>query len=136
LALADLVRKKEVTPSELVETAIQIIEDIDPKLNAVVIKDYEIGRKAAKSEPKGPFAGVPFLLKNIGSHWEGTRVDGGLEYLKDYVCAYDSTLSARIREAGFLLLGRTNSPELGWCIATEPRFYGTTLNPWNPERTP
>ncbi|WP_255513329.1 amidase family protein, partial [Geminicoccus harenae] len=136
LALADLVKKKEVTPSELVETAIQIIEDIDPKLNAVVIKNYEIGRAAAQSEPKGPFGGVPFLLKNIGSHWEGTRVDGGMEYLKDYVCAYDSTLSSRIKEAGFLLLGRTNSPEGGWCIATEPRFYGKTLNPWNPERTP
>jgi amidase len=135
MRLAELVRAKEVTPAELVETAISIIEEIDPKLNAVVIRSFEIGREAAASDLSGPFAGVPFLLKNIGSHWKGTRVDGGMEYLKDYVCSYDSTLSARIRAAGFALLGRTNSPEGGWCITTEPRFYGNTVNPWNPERT-
>jgi Asp-tRNA(Asn)/Glu-tRNA(Gln) amidotransferase A subunit family amidase len=135
MRLAELVRAKEVTPAELVETAISIIEEIDPKLNAVVIRSFEIGREAAASDLSGPFAGVPFLLKNIGSQWKGTRVDGGMEYLKDYVCSYDSTLSARIKAAGFALLGRTNSPEGGWCITTEPRFYGNTVNPWNPERT-
>ena len=136
LALAELVRTGKVSAPELVETAIATIEEIDPKLNAVVIKNYEIGRAAAQAGPTGPFAGVPFLLKDIGSHWEGTKVDGAIEYQKDYVCTYDSTLSARIKAAGFMMLGRTNTPEGGWCIATEPRFYGNTLNPWNPERTP
>jgi amidase len=137
MRLAELVRAGDITPMELVETAIAIIEDLDPKLNAVVIRTFDIARETAKAAtPPGPFAGVPFLLKNIGSQWKGTHVDGGIEYLKDFVCTYDSTLSSRIKEAGFVLLGRTNTPEGGWCIATEPRFYGKTLNPWNPAITP
>ncbi|WP_051329321.1 amidase [Geminicoccus roseus] len=136
-ALAGLVRDGQVTPAELVETAIAVIEDLDPKLNAVVIRSFDEARaEAARGGLSGPFAGVPFLLKNIGSQWKGSRLDHGLAYLKDHVCGYDSTLSARIRAAGFLLLGRTNTPEGGWCIGTEPRLYGNTLNPWNPGFTP
>jgi amidase len=135
LALADLVKRRQVTASELVETAIARIEELDPQLNAVVIRTFDIARSAA-ADPRGPFAGVPFLLKNIGSMWKGTPLTNGFGYLKDFVCDYDSELSRRIKAAGFLLLGRTNTPEGGWCIATEPRFYGSTKNPWNPAVTP
>lgn len=136
LALADLVRTRQVTASELVETAIARIEELDPQLNAVVIMTFDIARKAAADPPRGPFAGVPFLLKNIGSMWKDTPLTNGFGYMKDFVCGYDSELSRRIKAAGFLLLGRTNTPEGGWCIATEPRFYGPTKNPWNPAITP
>jgi amidase len=137
LGLAERVRRREVTPAELVETAISVIETLDPQLNAVVIRTFDMARAAAaETPPAGAFAGVPFLLKNIGSMWKGTRLTAGLRYLEDFVCDIDSDLSSRIKEAGFLLLGRTNTPEGGWCIATEPRLYGPTLNPWNTGVTP
>src|SRR5260370_18018085 len=83
----------------------------------------------------GPFAGVPFLLKNIGSMWKGTPLTSGLGYLKDFVCESDSEMARRMRAAGLLVLGRTNTPEYGWSITTEPRLYGPTLNPSNPAPT-
>jgi len=135
LGLAEVVQRKEVSPRELVETAIHLIETLDPKLNAVVIRTFDLARKAAAEPPAGQFGGVPFLLKNIGSMWQGTPLTNGLGYLRDNVCSSDSELSRRIKAAGFLLLGRTNTPECGWSIGTEPRLYGPTLNPWNPAVT-
>ena len=76
LRLAELVRQKEVTPAELTETAIRLIENLDPKLNAVVIRDFDRARaRAAETPPDGPFGGVPYLLKNIGSGCEGLAPD-------------------------------------------------------------
>lgn len=129
--LANLVRTRQVTPSELVETAIARIEAIDPQLNAVVIRTFDIARKAALDPPQGPFAGVPFLLKNIASLWKDVPLTNGFTFMRGHVCHEDSELSRRIRAAGFLLLGRTNTPEGGWCIGTEPKMYGPTKNPWN-----
>lgn len=136
LQLAEHIRAKDVTAAEILETAIAAIEERNPDLNAVVIKTYEIGRAAAENPPAGPFGGVPFLLKNIGSMWEGTPLTNGFSYMKDYVCEYDTEMVRKIKAAGFLLLGRTNTPEGGWCIATEPTLYGPTLNPWNAAVTP
>ena len=102
-----------------------------------MIKTYDIARAAATRRPVGgPFAGVPMLLKDIGSSWEGTRMAAGLGYRKDFVCATDSELARRIKTAGFAMLGRTNVPENGWCIATESKLYGPAINPWNPAVTP
>lgn len=137
LGLADLVRRKEVTAAELTEVAIGLIERLDPTLNAVVVRDFERARtRAARPPGDGPFAGVPYLLKDIGSSCEGLPLTAGLAYRKDYVCTSDSEMVRRIKAAGLVILGRTNVPENGWCIATEPRFHGPTLNPWNPEVTP
>ena len=135
LALADLVRRKQVSAAELVETAIEMIEKVDPKLNAVVIRTFDIARQTAERPGTGPFAGVPFLLKNIGSMWKDTPLTAGLGYLKDFVCDRDSEMSRRMRAAGLALLGRTNTPEYGWCITSEPKLYGPTVNPWNPAVT-
>jgi amidase len=130
--LAELVKQKEVTPAELTETAISLIETLDPKLNAVVIRDFERARaRAAQNPPNGPFAGVPYLLKNIGSGCEGLPVTNSLPFRRDYVSPSDSEMVRRIKASGLNILGRTNVPEQGWCIATEPRMYGPTLNPWN-----
>ena len=132
LRLAELVRQKQVTPAELTETAIHLIETLDPKLNAVVIRDFERARARAKeSVPEGPFGGVPYLLKNIGSGCEGLPLTNSLPFRKDYVCPSNSEMVRRIKASGLNILGRTNVPEQGWCIATEPRMYGPTLNPWN-----
>ena len=136
VALADLVRIKQVSPLELVDTAIGLIERLDPKLNAVVIRTFELARETARRPAAGPFGGVPFLLKNIASMWEGTPLTNGVGYMRDFVCDTDSEMVRRIKAAGFILLGRTNTPECGWCIATEPRLYGPTLNPWNERITP
>jgi amidase len=137
LALAGLVRKGEVSPLDLVETAIAAIEDVDPRLNAVVIRHFELAREMAASTPaEGAFAGVPFLLKNIGSNWQGTRLTGSIGFRENFVCSEDSEMVSRIKAAGLIPLGRTNVPENGWCIATEPRLYGPTLNPWNQAVTP
>ena len=137
LRLAELVRRKEVTPAELTEVAIGVIEALDPKLNAVVIKAFEQARRHAALPPgEGAFAGVPYLLKDIGSSYAGMRLTAGLEYRKDFMCQSDSEMVRRIKSSGLNVLGRTNTPENGWCIATEPRYHGNTLNPWNPEVTP
>jgi amidase len=136
LRLAELVRSKAVTPAELVEVAIHLIEQLDPKLNAVVIRAFDKARASAARPPgDGPFAGVPYLLKNIGSECEGLPMTAGLEYRKDYVSTSDTEMVRRIKASGLNILGRTNVPENGWCIATEPRYHGPTLNPWNPAVT-
>jgi amidase len=131
LALADLVRRKQVTALELVDTAIGLVERLDSKLNAVVIRTFELARETAADPGDGPFAGVPFLLKNLGSLWKGTPLTFGLGYTKDFVCTTDTEMSKRMRAAGLAVIGRSNTPEYGWCISTEPRFYGPTANPWN-----
>ena len=137
LRLAELVARKEVTPAELTETAIALIDTLNPKLNAVVIRDFERARaRAAQPPPQGVFAGVPYLLKNIGSGCEGLPLTNSLPFRKDYVCPSDSEMVKRIKASGLNILGRTNVPEQGWCIATEPRMYGPTLNPWNKAVTP
>jgi len=137
LRLADLVRSKAVTPAELTEVAIGLIEEVDPRLNAVVIRSFDKARARAAQPPgDGVFGGVPYLLKNIGSQCEGLPMTNGLEYLKDYVSTADSEMVRKIKAAGLNILGRTNVPENGWCIATEPRYYGPTLNPWNTAVTP
>lgn len=131
LALADLVRRGQVSPSELVECAVTRIEQINPRLNAVVHKLYDMGREAAKSvDPDAPFAGVPYLLKEIATSWAGAPFTNSSLYLKDLVASSDSASVERIRKAGFLLVGKSNAPENGWSISTEPKLYGATLNPW------
>jgi amidase len=135
LAQADLVRRGQVSAAELVETAIEMIEKVDPKLNAVVIRTFDIARRTAENPGTGPFAGVPFLLKNIGSMWKDTPLTAGLGYLKDFICDRDSEMSRRMKASGLALLGRTNTPEYGWCITSEPKLYGPTINPWNPSVT-
>src|SRR6202167_41152 len=124
LRLAELVRQKEVSPAELTETAISLIEHLDPKLTAVVIRDFERARvHAAKTPTNGSFGGVPYLLKNIGSGCEGSPLTNSLPFRKDYVSTYDSEMVRRIKASGLNILGRTNVHEQGWCIATEHHVW-------------
>lgn len=132
LGLAELVRRREVTPMELVEASVTLIERLNPDLNAVIHKLYDMGRDAARQvDPEAPFAGVPYLLKELATAWKGAPNTNSCAYLKEVVADADAELAARIRKAGFLLVGKSNAPENGWCISTEPKLYGATVNPWN-----
>ncbi len=119
------------------EAGVRAIEEMNPTLNAVIYKLYDMGRDAAENvEPgAGPLAGVPFVLKELASSWKGAPLTNSCRFLKDSVAEADSEISRRLRAGGLLLLGKSNAPENGWSITTEPVLYGPTVNPWNPERT-
>jgi len=137
LGLAELVRRKEVKPSELVEEAISHIEKLNPQLNAVIHKMYEPARKAADGDlPDGPFKGIPFLMKDILMAYAGAPLTNGSRFFKDFVPDHDSELVTRFKAAGIIVVGKTNTPEFGLVPITEPELFGPTNNPWNLARTP
>jgi amidase len=136
-AQAELVQEKEVKPIELVEAAIERIERINPELNAVVTPMYDLARDAAKGEiPAGPFSGVPFLIKDLFAEYAGVRYTEGCAFLKDFIPDQDSELVVRIKKAGLIICGKTNTCEWGALPTTEPLLFGPTRNPWNTDRTP
>jgi amidase len=137
LAQADLVRRGEVTPLELVEAALRRIDRVNPRLNAVVTRiDDEARRVATGPTSAGPFAGVPFLLKDLLAEYEGVRMTEGSAFLEGYVAPHDSELVARYRRAGLIVVGKAHTPEFGILPTTEPRLFGAARNPWSPGRTP
>jgi amidase len=135
-ALADLVRRKQVKPIELVEAAIDLIEQLNPTLNAVVTPMYEQARAGADGKlPEGPFTGVPFLLKDLGASYGGVRMTMGSAFLSNFIPDHDTELVVRQKRAGLIILGKTNTPELGILPTTEPRLFGPSRNPWDIKRT-
>jgi amidase len=136
LGLAELVRKSEVTPLELLETAIKQVEAQNPALNAVVNRMYDLARKSiADGLPDGPLKGVPFLLKDLGVFYPGVATSFGSNFLADFVPDFESSLVRRYRQAGLVIFGKTNTPEFGLTVTTEPRLFGPCRNPWNLEKT-
>jgi len=132
VGLAELVRRKEIKPIELVETVIDRIERINPVLNCVNIKTYDLARKLAEVPLSGrPFDGVPFLLKDLTTMYAGVKTTSGSSFYRDYVATDDSVVVQRIKKAGLILVAKTNTPEFGSSPSTEPRLYGPTRNPWN-----
>lgn len=136
VALAALVRAGEVTPADLVEAALAAIDRLNPRLNAVIHRLDAMARAQAAAVDRGaPLAGVPFLLKELASSWEGAPLTNSCRFLKDQVAQADSEAVRRMKRAGLVLVGKSNAPENGWSIATEPALYGPTLNPWDPSVT-
>jgi amidase len=131
LGLAELVRKKEVGAPELAEEAISRIEKHNPALNAVVLKLYDVGRAAAKSPVGGPFAGVPFLLKDAFGDLAGVPTRLGSRFRAEIPAAEDAALTKRFKAAGLSILGKTNVPEFTLLPTTECALYGPARNPWN-----
>src|SRR5471030_304884 len=120
LGLAELVRKRAVTPAELVEAAIERIERHNPTLNAVVYKGYDDARARAKGElPDGPFRGVPFLIKDLGMLVAGWPRTSGSRFARNIVDAEDGGLTARYRAAGVIPIGKTNTLEFDITATTE-----------------
>ena len=137
-AQAELVRTGEVTPLELVDAAINRVEKLNPELNAVIHTRFEEARKAAGGPlPDGPFTGVPTLFKDLGCAVQGEPYHEGMCFLKDanYHSPHTDNLARKYFAAGFVPIGRTNTPELGLVPTAEPVAYGATHNPWKLGRT-
>ncbi|QYG91970.1 amidase [Iamia sp. SCSIO 61187] len=137
-AQADLVRSGEVSPSELVRAAVERAEATSD-LNAIIHPRYQEAIDEAGGDlPDGPFRGVPFVLKDLDGMAAGLPLHMGTKALRDagYVAPSDDTLAARFRAAGLVVIGKTNTPELGLVPSTEPESYGPTRNPWDTTRTP
>ena len=136
LGLAELVRTKQISPSELLEIAIGLTEKLDPKLNAIPIKHFDLARENLKNQNNtGIFNGVPFLLKDLNNYLEGTVTSGGSRVLKNIKADHTSELVKRTVDSGLNIFGKTNSPELGLTVTTEPVLYGPTRNPWSLDRS-
>jgi amidase len=139
VAQAELVRKGELQPIVLVDAAIKRIEKLNPTLNAVITPLFDKARAQALSLdlPHGPFRGVPFLLKDLGCHSAGDPYHEGMQFLKNlgWVAPEDTYMAAKLRAAGFIFVGKTNTPELGTLPTTEPIAYGPCRNPWDTSRS-
>jgi len=132
-AQADLVRRGEVSPRELVDAAIARIEEVNPKLDAVIRTRFDAARQAAAGDlPDGPFRGVPTLFKDLGCVVEGEATAFGVGPMRDVPFPLTSYLARHFLAAGFIPLGRTNVPELGTTVTTEPRSFPPARNPWDP----
>lgn len=137
-ALAALVATGEVTPTELLDAALAAIEARNPALNAVVLVQEGVARKAiADGLPPGPFRGVPFLIKDLGAEAKDFPSHNGSRLFANTVYGQDSAIYARMKATGVVTFGRTTSPEGGVGAATEAAVYGgPTRNPWNTDHTP
>jgi amidase len=136
LGLAELVRMREVAATEILEAAIARIERLNPTLNAVVTKVYDEARSEAETlDADAPFAGVPFLLKDLGGAQAGVPLSAGSRFFAHAAAPADAEIVKRHKRAGLMILGRTNTPEFGLSATTEPVLFGPTRNPWDPTRT-
>jgi len=137
-AQADLVRRGEASPAELLDAAIARVESLDPQLNAVIHRRFDRARDEASGDlPGGPFRGVPTLFKDLMCALEGEPYHEGLRPLKEagYRSPVTDHVARRLLATGLVCLGRTNTPEIGLVPTTEPPAYGPTRNPWDPTRT-
>jgi amidase len=131
---ARLVREREVSSLELVETYLERIERLDPELNAFVTVCAEDALAEARSPRPGPFSGVPLPIKDL-SETAGIRTTFSCRAFADYVPERDVAVVRRLRAAGFVLIGKTNTPEFGTTAVTESLLNGACRNPWDTSRT-
>jgi Asp-tRNA(Asn)/Glu-tRNA(Gln) amidotransferase A subunit family amidase len=137
LGLAELVRQGAVSPSELLEAAIERIESRDGEIGAVVIRMYDQAHAAiAAGLPPGPFTGVPFALKDLSVFYSGVPTTAATPLLTDFVPDHDSTVVARYKRAGLLILAKTKTPEFALSLTTEPVLYGPTRSPFSVTHSP
>jgi amidase len=138
-AQAELVRRRQLSPRELVDAAIGRLERLNPRLNAVIFPALEQARARAEDPrlPSGPFRGVPFLMKDLGGLEAGRPYCAGSKFLRDAGLREprDAYITEKLLAAGLIPLGRTNTPELGLMPTTEPQAFGPTRNPWNPDHS-
>jgi Asp-tRNA(Asn)/Glu-tRNA(Gln) amidotransferase A subunit family amidase len=136
LGLAALVRQRKVTPVELLEAAIARVEARNGAVNAVTMPLYDLARATlAQGLPEGPFTGVPFLMKDLTASIAGVKMTRGSRFFADTPPpTADSEHVARLKRAGLVIFGRTNTCELGLSLTCEPQLHGPTRNPWDPTR--
>ncbi|MBU6392943.1 MAG: amidase [Sphingomonadales bacterium] len=134
LGLAGLVKARKVSPTELLEAAIARAEAVNPRLNFMAQRHYERARQLASGAlPDGPFSGVPWLLKDLNTTLAGEVTENGSRLYRGQKASVTSELVRRIEAAGFVIFGKTTTPEFGLTGTTESALYGATRNPWNPE---
>src|SRR5437764_6797126 len=142
--LAAMIRRKKVSPVEVVDAALERIEKINPRLNAFVTGAGAGARRGAKgaegalgkrSARLGPLHGVPFSVKDL-VNTKGVRTTFGTPFYRDNVPTEDAPMVERMKTAGAIMLGKTNTPTFGWIGATHNLVFGITRNPWDLERTP
>lgn len=134
--LADLVSRREVTSSELLDLARRRADEANPKLNAIIARITEADSRAADPDLSGPFAGVPFLIKDLAQEYKGYPTSCGSRSLSKQPAADHANITQRFLDAGLVIFGKTNTPEFGAKGVTEPEFWGPARNPWNPDHTP
>jgi amidase len=135
LGLAALIRSEQVSAAEVLQAACALIERLNPQLNAVIDR-FADGSQRDPHGSESTFAGVPFLIKDLGVSYAGKPSTMGSRMFAGLVAPADSELMIRYRAAGLVTLGKTNLPELGLSYATEPELGGPCRNPWDPTRTP
>lgn len=136
LGLANLVKRKIISPQEVLAAAIERIEKYNPFLNAVIHKMYEKARAQLQNNVSdGLFQGVPFLLKDLIADYAGEPMRMGSRFTAGFISSHDSELVIRFKKAGLVILGKTNAPEFGLSVVTEPVLFGPTRNPWNLSRS-
>src|SRR3954454_10454577 len=137
-AQAELVRSRQASPLELVDAAIDRIEKLNGELNAVIHPLYDQARATAQGELRGPFAGVPIVVKDLDGPLAGAPYHQGNKLLKErgYVATTTSYLLQKLQDAGCVIVGKTNTPEFGLMTTTEPEAYGPAHNPWDTARSP
>lgn len=134
--LAELVATRQASPEELLDAAIEAVEQTNGSINAVVTRMYdEAARFIAEDLPESaPLRGVPFLLKDLRAEYGGVATTSGSRFFTDYVPDHDSELVSRYKRAGLVIFGKTNTPEFGGNVSTEPVLFGPTRNPWDLNR--
>jgi Asp-tRNA(Asn)/Glu-tRNA(Gln) amidotransferase A subunit family amidase len=143
VSMAEQIRQKKLSPVELVEAHLARIGKLNPKLNAFVQVDADGARRQAhaaedaviRGEKLGPLHGVPVSIKS-SIEVKGLRCEAGTKLRAGFVAAQDAPLVSRLREAGAIILGNTNTPELLMAWETDNLLYGRTNNPWDLSRTP
>jgi aspartyl-tRNA(Asn)/glutamyl-tRNA(Gln) amidotransferase subunit A len=142
--LATLIRRKRVSPVEVVGAVLDRIERVNPRLNAFVTVTADQARKDARAAERavmrkgaslGPLHGIPFSVKDLVIT-RGVRTTFGTPLYRDHVPTEDAPLVERMKAAGGIMLGKTNTPTFGWIGATHNLLFGATRNPWQPDRTP
>jgi amidase len=136
LGLADLVRRGEVTPADLVDSAVDAIERLNPEINCVVqvLRDRAMA-EIEKGLPFGPFRGVPFLVKEFGMHFSGMVASAGSRLAQGFRHQHDTVMMQRCRAAGLVAVGTSTLPEMAFNASSEAKLYGPTRNPWSPQHS-
>jgi len=136
VGLAELVRRKQASPQELLAWAIANAEAVNPKINCLAHTHYEEARaQIAAGLAAGAFQGVPFIIKDLGVELAGTVTSAGSLAFQDHRAAADSELVARYKRAGLVIFAKSTSPEFGLTFTTESKAFGLTRNPWDPQRS-
>ncbi|HEV2546714.1 MAG TPA: amidase family protein [Stellaceae bacterium] len=131
VGLADLIARRDMTALEVVDAAIARAEELNPRLNAIIYRNFERAREHARgASPDTPFKGVPFLLKDILAQTTEAPTRSASAFTPNVPAPHDAELTARFRRAGLISLGKTNAPEFGLLPITESKLYGAARNPW------